>query len=52
MSWRGLVPPRRPCWRNGSPNRLFVGGHSAGGQIAALMTLRKDWLAEGDYRWI
>jgi arylformamidase len=31
----------------GSPDRLFVGGHSAGGQIAALMTLRKDWLAEG-----
>jgi arylformamidase len=31
----------------GSPHRLFVGGHSAGGQIAALMTLRKDWLAEG-----
>jgi acetyl esterase/lipase len=31
----------------GSPHRLFVGGHSAGGQIAALMALRKDWLAQG-----
>jgi arylformamidase len=29
----------------GSPYRLFVGGHSAGGQIAALMSLHKDWLA-------
>jgi acetyl esterase/lipase len=28
----------------GSPDRLFVGGHSAGGQIAALLTLRQDWL--------
>jgi arylformamidase len=27
----------------GSPHRLFVGGHSAGGQIAALMALRKHW---------
>jgi arylformamidase len=32
----------------GSPHRLFVGGHSAGGQIAALMALRKDWLAQAD----
>ncbi len=31
----------------GSPHRLFVGGHSAGGQIAALMALHKDWLAQG-----
>jgi arylformamidase len=31
----------------GSPSRLFVGGHSAGGQIAALMTLREDWLVQG-----
>ena len=31
----------------GSPHRLFVGGHSAGGQIAALMALRKDWLTQG-----
>lgn len=30
----------------GSPRRFFVGGHSAGGQIAALMALRDDWLAE------
>jgi pimeloyl-ACP methyl ester carboxylesterase len=30
----------------GSPHPLFVGGHSAGGQIAALMSLRKDWLAD------
>ena len=30
----------------GSPKRLFVGGHSAGGQIAALMSLHKEWLAE------
>jgi arylformamidase len=30
----------------GSPHKLFVGGHSAGGQIAALMSLHKDWLAE------
>jgi arylformamidase len=28
----------------GSPRRVFVGGHSAGGQIAALMALRPDWL--------
>jgi arylformamidase len=31
----------------GSPHRLFVAGHSAGGQIAALMALREDWLAQG-----
>jgi acetyl esterase/lipase len=30
----------------GSPDRLFVGGHSAGGHIAALMALRPDWIAE------
>jgi acetyl esterase/lipase len=30
----------------GSSRRLFVGGHSAGGQIAALMSLHKGWLAE------
>ena len=30
----------------GSPRRLFVGGHSAGGQIAALMALRPDWLQQ------
>jgi arylformamidase len=31
----------------GSPHKLFVGGHSAGGQIAALMSLREDWLVQG-----
>jgi len=30
----------------GSPERLFVGGHSAGGQIAAVMALHPDWLEE------
>ena len=30
----------------GDRGRIFVGGHSAGGQIAALMTLRTDLLAE------
>ena len=30
----------------GSTDRIFVGGHSAGGQIAALMTMRDDLLAE------
>ena len=29
----------------GSPERIHVGGHSAGGQIAALMALHDDWLA-------
>jgi arylformamidase len=28
----------------GDPNRLFVGGHSAGGHLAALATLRRDLL--------
>ncbi|MCW5770939.1 MAG: alpha/beta hydrolase [Rhodospirillaceae bacterium] len=32
--------------RGGARDRLFVGGHSAGGQIAALMALHGDWLAE------
>jgi len=32
----------------GNPDRLFVAGHSAGGQIAALLALRADrWAAEG-----
>ena len=26
----------------GNPNRIFVGGHSAGGHLSALMTLRRD----------
>jgi acetyl esterase/lipase len=30
----------------GSPRRLFVGGHSAGGQIAALMALRTEWRSD------
>lgn len=38
------------CHRNiavhgGSPDRLFVGGHSAGGQLAALVALRRDLIA-------
>jgi arylformamidase len=28
----------------GSPDRLFIGGHSAGGHLAALATLRRDRL--------
>jgi arylformamidase len=37
-------------WRNiaqygGDPDRLFVGGHSAGGQLAALIALRRDLYA-------
>lgn len=30
----------------GSPDRLFIGGHSAGGHLAALATLSRDRLAE------
>jgi arylformamidase len=29
----------------GDPNRMFVGGHSAGGHLAALLALRTDWRA-------
>jgi arylformamidase len=29
----------------GSPSRLFIGGHSAGGHLSALATLRRDKLA-------
>lgn len=29
----------------GDPERLFVGGHSAGGHLAALLSLRTDWQA-------
>ena len=32
---------------SGSPQRVFVGGHSAGGEIAAFMALRENWLAQG-----
>lgn len=28
------------------PKKIFVGGHSAGGQIAALMALQTDWITE------
>ncbi len=32
----------------GSPDRIFVGGHSSGGHLASLVTLRRDWaLARG-----
>lgn len=34
----------------GSPERLFVGGHSAGGHIASLLTLRDDWREEAGVR--
>lgn len=29
----------------GDPRRIFVGGHSAGGHLAALLALKRDWLA-------
>ena len=28
----------------GKPNRIFIGGHSAGGHLAALAALRDDWM--------
>jgi arylformamidase len=30
----------------GSPDKIAVGGHSAGGQIASLLALRHDWIAK------
>jgi acetyl esterase/lipase len=30
----------------GNPDRIFVGGHSAGGHYAALMAVRRDWQAQ------
>jgi arylformamidase len=30
----------------GNPDRIFVGGHSAGGHYAALMAVRRDWQSE------
>ncbi len=32
----------------GSPNRIFVGGHSSGGHLAALLALRRDYAAVRD----
>jgi len=31
---------------NGDRNRLFLGGHSAGGHYAALLAVRRDWQAK------
>lgn len=38
----------------GNPDNLFVSGHSAGGYIAAMLTLNRDYLAQagGDTDWI
>jgi acetyl esterase/lipase len=30
----------------GNPDRIFVGGHSAGGHYSALMAVRRDWQTE------
>lgn len=35
----------RLATHGGDPARLFVGGHSAGGHLAALLALRTDWQA-------
>ncbi|MFT5502479.1 MAG: arylformamidase [Gammaproteobacteria bacterium] len=40
-----LVHQRIAEW-GGNPNRLFVGGHSAGGHYAALMALQNQWQNE------
>ncbi len=37
-----LVYRRIAEW-GGDPGRIFVGGHSAGGHLAALMALKTDW---------
>ena len=32
----------------GNPNRIFIGGHSAGGHYTALLAVRRDWQAALD----
>ena len=33
---------------NGNPDRIFVGGHSAGGHYSSLLAVRNDWQAKRD----
>ena len=39
---------RNIAQHGGSPNRIFVGGHSSGGHLAALLALRTDYAAARD----